>query len=377
LALLASRLGRARVVLQPWGAARLVDACDGLPQALVIVAALLAGPDEQHTRLRRAASDLRHQPIRPGTKLPGLAAVSALSYRQLPEQQRHTFQLLGLLNTTDIDVGAVAAAADTSADEAERRLRALAIAGLLDGRTGHWRLRPLVLGYARECAEQDLPEPARSEALRRALDHQLRRVRDQRRAIAKVARRDPMKAAQLHAELDRERARSAALVDMAVRDKLDLLGLIAKELADVLHDVITNWPDRKRAEKAFIGIRRVALGGSPEARKRALDWLQMYAGQPIRPPPMETVKRNGEVSVPPGPIDDQGPYVGTVTVSGSGFQPQEWILVNLDNDPGWETSADASGDFTTSTAYGPQPSPPRHVTAVGTSSGRRAEAWLR
>lgn len=50
LALLASRLGRVRVVLQPWGAARLIDACDGLPQALVIVAALLASPAEQRTR---------------------------------------------------------------------------------------------------------------------------------------------------------------------------------------------------------------------------------------------------------------------------------------------------------------------------------------
>jgi hypothetical protein len=405
LALLASRLGWVRVALQPWGAGRLIDACDGLPQALVIVAALLADPAEQRTRLRRIARDLHHQPIQPGARLRGLAAVFALSYRQLPDQQRYTFQLLGLLNSTDVDTGTVAAAAGIGTDETERRLKALASTSLLEGRPGHWRLRPLVLGYARERAEQDLHEPARSNALRRALDYQLDQVRSLRRTITEVAKLDPAEAARLQAELDRQLARGAVLVDAAVRDGLDLLGLVAEDLVDVLHDVIGNWPDPLRARQALTGIRRVALRGTPEASERAQAWLQQHPEQPHRRssgrrdssvyPPAPPVpgpeqmrafrelaehlgaaEADGRLPAWPEPVDEQPSHQGTVTISGSGFLPQESILVSLDGDQGWETSADASGDFTTSTAYGPQPSRPRHVTAIGTFSGQRAEAWL-
>lgn len=164
LALLVARLGRNRVARQPWGAVRLIDACGRLPQALVIVAALLATPAEHHTPLRQTARELRQQPLRPGTRFRSLAAAFRLSYRHLPDQQRHTFQLLGLLNTTDIDTTTVAAAAAVSPDEIERRLKTLAIASLLHGRPGQWRLRPLLLGYARECADTELTQPDRQRS---------------------------------------------------------------------------------------------------------------------------------------------------------------------------------------------------------------------
>jgi NB-ARC domain len=253
LTLVAARIGWARVARQPWGAAQLVDACDRLPQALVILAAHLASPAEPHTRLRRVARDLRRQPLQPGSRLRGLDAAFAVSYQQLPDQQRHTFQLLGLLNTTEIDTAALAEAAAIDLHEAERRLKALANANLIERRSGRWRLRPLVLGYARVRADQDLSEPARSAAIQRALTYQLRQVRDQRRRIAKAAELDPATAAQLQADLDRELARGAALVDAAVGQALDLLDVSGGELADVLHEVISAWPDPARARRGRVG----------------------------------------------------------------------------------------------------------------------------
>ena len=207
VALLAARVGSARVARQPRGAAQLVDACDQLPQALVVTAAFLASPAGRHARLRRVAADLRRRPLRPGTRLFALTAAFDLSYRQLPDQQRHTFQLLGLLNSAEVNLGAFARAADVTVDEAERRLGALATVSLVEGRPGRWRLRPLVLDYAHERADQELPGPARSDALQRALRYQLTQVRNQRRRIAEAAKLDPATATRLQADLDRELAR--------------------------------------------------------------------------------------------------------------------------------------------------------------------------
>ena len=406
LALLAARLGRIRVARQLWGAARLIDACGRLPQALVVVAALLATPAERHTPLRQTVRELRQQPVRPGTRFRSLAAAFRLSYHHLPDQQRHTFQLLGLLNSTDIDTATVAAAAAVSPDEIERRLKALANASLINGRPGQWRLRPLLLGYARECANTDLTKQTRSEALARALDYQLREIRSYRRKVAAARALDPTRAAQLQADLDRALAHGAALVDAAVADALDLVGLVADDLADVLYEVITNWPDPLRARQAVTAIRRVAAGGStPAVRDRARAWLEHHPQLPTQPVPSrsglasspllphvpgaEEMRRYREWvehmsaaeaagaapawAVRPGEPDAPG---GTILVEGSGFTPGEPLSLHLDSGQGWNAAADALGNFTTSTTYGPQPRPPRRVTVTGGWSGIHAEGSI-
>jgi len=406
LALLVARLGRNRVARQPWGAVRLIDACGRLPQALVIVAALLATPAERHTPLGQTARELRQQPLRPGTRVRSLAAAFRLSYHHLPDQQRHTFQLLGLLNTTDIDTATAAAAAAVSPDEIERRLKTLANASLLHGRPGQWRLRPLLLGYARECADTELTQPARSAALARALDYQLRHIRSHRRKIDAAGLLDPTRAAQLQADLDRALAHGAALVDVAVADALDLVGLVADDLADVLHEVITNWPDPQRARQAVTAIRRVAAGGpTPAARDRASAWLEHHpqlptppapgssgpANSPLLPhvPTAEEMRQyrewvehlNAAEAADPTPLwvvrptapDDAG---GTILVKGFGFLPGEPLSLHLDNGQGWNAAADDFGNFTTSTTYGPQSRPPRRVTVTGGWSGIHTEGSI-
>jgi hypothetical protein len=373
LTLVAVRVGWARVASQPWGAAQLVTACDRLPQALVMVAALLASPAEQHTRLRRLARDLRRQPLQPGSRLHGLDAAFAVSYRQLPDQQRHTFQILGLLNTTEIDTAALAEAAAIELHEAERRLKALANANLIEGRHGGWRLRPLLLGYARVRADQEMSEPARSAAIQRALTYQLRQVRHARRRIAKAAELDPATAARLQADLDHELTRGAALVDAAVGQTLDLLDVAGGEFADVLHEVISAWPDPAGARRAVMTIRQAALHNPNEQnKKRAYNWLERH--DYVSPP-----RAMGPSGLPPVElkgVDDQPLYEGTMMVSGSGFQPYETVLVSVDGDWVWETATDASGAYSTSRLFGPTPRLPLRATVTGMSSGRQTEAWF-
>jgi hypothetical protein len=368
--LVAARVGWARVARQPWGAAQLIDACDRLPQALVIVAALPASPAEQRTPLRRVARELRRQPLQPGTRLHGLAAAFALSYQELPDQLRHAFQLLGLLNTTDIDTGAVAEATAIDPQEAERRLKALANANLVEGGSGRWRIRPLVLGHARLRADQELSGPARSAAIERALAYQLRQVHHRR--IAKAAELDPKAAAELQADLDREVVRAAALVDAAVRQAMNLLEVAGAELADALGEVISSWPDPASARRAVTTIRRAALRGPTEQdRQRAASWLERH--RYTLPP--RAIEPSDPAPAPAG-IEEQPLYEGTMTVSGGGYQPNEGILVQVDGDYRWETAADASGAYHTSRPFGPTPHLPLRATVTGLASDRQTEAWF-
>ena len=63
-------------------------------------------------------------------------------------------------------------------------------------------------------------------------------------------------------------------------------------------------------------------------------------------------------------------------VEGSGFMPGEPLSLHLDSGQGWNAAADAFGNFTTSTTYGPRPSPTKasHGGVASTPKGRSDNA---
>ncbi|GAB2778061.1 AfsR/SARP family transcriptional regulator [Amycolatopsis magusensis] len=143
--------------------------CGGLPLALRIAAARLRNrphwtPDDLARRLaerRQRLSELR-------TTDQDLAAVFALSYRELDPSQQRMFRLLGAHPGTRITLAAASALADTSAPGTEPLLDALLDAHLLVQLDREaYALHDLLAEHARS-----LTEPAeRSEALDRLLDY--------------------------------------------------------------------------------------------------------------------------------------------------------------------------------------------------------------
>jgi DNA-binding SARP family transcriptional activator/tetratricopeptide (TPR) repeat protein len=152
-------IGANRVAAEPEAADDLVVLCDRLPLALRIAAAHLAA---QPNRLigdyvtalnkgnRLAALELYGDPT---------AAVSAaieLSYEARARSTQRVFRLLGLVPGTDTTAPAVAALADTDLADAERELRNLVAANLVEQPTpGRYALHELLRLYAVDRAAQD------------------------------------------------------------------------------------------------------------------------------------------------------------------------------------------------------------------------------
>jgi Mrp family chromosome partitioning ATPase len=390
LALLALRLRWLRVVRQPYGAIKLVTACDGLPLALSIVAAQLASPFGRRTRLRDAAHLLRHQA---GRAVPGqraLAGAFAVSYLSLPAEERRTFQYLGLLNVPKVETAVVAATAAVDDEEAERLLAILANANLLEAtaRPGHWRMRALVLDYARSRADVDLTGQSRKDAATRAIEFQLRRVRRLRARIDAVARIDPAEAARLQAELSEEHARGAAVVDRAVGYKLDLLGLVSDELVDALFDLLTAWPNPSRAREAMRAVlKRAGQGEASEVEARAREWLESQPDPPpadgggpqrVHAPTRQEIRAQFapylRADTDPRALQAEDRFQGldqeerSLGVEGWGFNPGEGIQISVDGVASGRTTADESGTFVT-TVWFFSPSDRPRVVVIGDLSG--------
>ncbi|MFL6076324.1 MAG: ATP-binding protein [Mycobacteriales bacterium] len=161
--LLASVAGGERVAAAPVAAAELVALCGYLPLALRIVGAQLAA-DPAMTLAAQVAA-LREDrwaelalPADPGLSV---RATFDLSYASLDPADQRLFRLLGLAPGPDIAPAAVAALAGQPVRAAERALRRLVTAHLVDGGDGRYSLHDLVAEYARDRAE-----PADHEAVR-------------------------------------------------------------------------------------------------------------------------------------------------------------------------------------------------------------------
>ncbi|MCT9007699.1 tetratricopeptide repeat protein [Streptomyces rhizosphaerihabitans] len=167
-ALLAGVLGTDRVLAEPMAARRLAELCGGLPLALRVTAARLAG------RPQRTLADLADELADEQSRLTYLdvddTSVSAalrLTVQQLPPDALHQFTRLGHHPGSHFDPFTAAALADTNPLVAAAALERLAAAHLVtETAPGRWELHDLVRLYART-----LDPGSGREALIGVLDH--------------------------------------------------------------------------------------------------------------------------------------------------------------------------------------------------------------
>ncbi|MGH6657984.1 MAG: BTAD domain-containing putative transcriptional regulator [Actinocrinis sp.] len=172
VALLGRMLGAPRTAAEPEATARLARLCAGLPLALRIAAANLAG------RPQRCIADYADR-LAEGDRLGTLAvdgdattavrATFELSCAALPAAERRLFRLLGLLPEQDATAAGAAAAAGIEAAQAERLLDRLADRHLVDEHLpGRYTMHDLLRLHAAELARRE-EDPASGAAALRGL----------------------------------------------------------------------------------------------------------------------------------------------------------------------------------------------------------------
>uniref|UniRef100_UPI00117FA7B5 tetratricopeptide repeat protein n=1 Tax=Streptomyces griseus TaxID=1911 RepID=UPI00117FA7B5 len=167
-ALLAGVLGEERVRAEPVAARRLAELCGGLPLALRVTAARLAG--RPHWTLAALADELADERGRLAcldVDDTGVAAALRLTVQHLPPEAVHQFARLGHHPGGPVDPYAAAALAGTDPVAAAAALERLAAAHLVaETAPGRWVLHDLVRLYAR-----GLDPASAHEALTGVLDH--------------------------------------------------------------------------------------------------------------------------------------------------------------------------------------------------------------
>ncbi|WP_434744784.1 AfsR/SARP family transcriptional regulator [Streptomyces sp. A-14] len=167
-ALLAGVLGEERVLAEPVAARRLAELCGGLPLALRVTAARLAGrPRWTLAALADELADERGRLAYLDVDDTGVAAALRLTVQHLPPEAVHQFARLGHHPGGHVDPYAAAALAGTDPVAAAAALERLAAAHLVaETAPGRWILHDLVRLYAR-----GLDPASAHEALTGVLDH--------------------------------------------------------------------------------------------------------------------------------------------------------------------------------------------------------------
>jgi DNA-binding SARP family transcriptional activator/tetratricopeptide (TPR) repeat protein len=260
-ALLARRLGQARVAAEPEAVAEIVDRCAGLPLALAITAARAAlRPAFPLARfaegLRGAAGVLdAFQGDGPSTDL---RAVFSWSCQALTPAAARLFRLLGLHPGPDAGLAVAASLAAVPPREADTLLAELARAHLITEYTAdRYGFHDLLREYAAELAAAPEAEAERREATGRMLDHYLHSAyvadrlldpgRDDvslpaARPGVTVARLDDAAAAQ--AWFTSEHPALLAILDQASRAGLDLYVIRLAQALTTFHnrrDLVHDW----------------------------------------------------------------------------------------------------------------------------------------
>ena len=176
--MLTRRLGRERVAAEPQAANEIIAACAGLPLALSIaVGRATAGRAKRP--LAQLAAELRDarnrlDALAEGDAATDVRAVLSWSYDQLSPAAARMFRLLGLHPGPDISLSAAASLAGISRAEAGTALRELTRTHMAaEHLPGRFTFHDLLRVYATDQAERDDPEPERSAAVQRMLDHYL------------------------------------------------------------------------------------------------------------------------------------------------------------------------------------------------------------
>jgi tetratricopeptide (TPR) repeat protein len=174
--LLAANLGPARLAAESDAAAELIGLCGRLPLALALAAA--GARARPRLSLAELAGELRDAAGRRGPPDPGdpggsVGLVFAWSYQNLSEAAAWMFRVLTVHPGPDVSAPAAASLAGVSALRASELLAELTRGCLLTESTaGRYAFHDLLRAYAAQQAAT-LDEPARKEALARALDHYL------------------------------------------------------------------------------------------------------------------------------------------------------------------------------------------------------------
>jgi tetratricopeptide (TPR) repeat protein len=225
---------------QPEAMAAVAELCGRLPLALQIAAALLA--DDTGLTPTALADELSASATRLATLAYGEHAVASafdLSWRHLLAQDEPAARLLPLLTVNpgpDLSTQAAAALADQTVPTAQRYLRTLRRAHLLEPgtATGRWRIHDLVRLYAAEHAGRDAD---RQEATRRLLRHYLAVTREAKDVLSHLDALPPLTSTEFAgrgeavSRLEAERANLVGAVTLATdRDE----SALAVDLANAM-----------------------------------------------------------------------------------------------------------------------------------------------
>ncbi|MFI9169697.1 NB-ARC domain-containing protein [Streptomyces lincolnensis] len=289
LELLRDRCGAEAVEAEREAAERLVELCGGLPVALHVVAARLAGDSLSMAEL---AAELNDEADRlAGLAMDGeessVSAVLGPSYRLLPPDAARVYRLLGWLPFGIFDAGVAAVATGIDTRSAKRLLRALVKASLVETMSdGRYRMHDLVRLHARERAVEEEPEPEQAALTERVGTHYLaltafadRALRNERLRIADLAdvlrdADDPFAAADGPPPLewlDTEHPAILAILRAVVRCELYTLGWQLAEAFSVLflyHRYLRAW--RETLELGIEAAEAAAASeGMPEESVKA------------------------------------------------------------------------------------------------------------
>jgi tetratricopeptide (TPR) repeat protein/transcriptional regulator with XRE-family HTH domain len=246
-ALLAARLGAARVESEPAATDELVRLCAGMPLALGVVAARAAvHPDFP---LADLAVDLKN--THDGDLTADLHAAMSWSYTALSAPAARVFRILGLHPHPDVTADVISAVGGLPPAGARDALDQLAEANLLtEGRPGRFAMHDVVHVYARELADHTIGEPARDELRSRFHEHYASVV------AAAVAILCP------HHELNDEPLSASGIPRPEIRDADHAVAILTAEqgvLYDVLRDAERRGEPRllwRLASSLFIFLER-------------------------------------------------------------------------------------------------------------------------
>ena len=173
-ALLAARLGAARVDAEPEAVARILVACAGLPLALSVVAA--RAQTNPSVSLAALAADLRDSGSRldaldEGDPATSVRVVLSWSLAALSDAQARLFALLGTAPGADIGLPAAASLIGLPPAETKSTLQELERVSLVTRDTaGRYRMHDLVRQFAVETARRDLTPEDIEAAFCRMID---------------------------------------------------------------------------------------------------------------------------------------------------------------------------------------------------------------
>jgi DNA-binding SARP family transcriptional activator/Tfp pilus assembly protein PilF len=177
-ALLARRLGAARLIAEPQAAREIITSCARLPLALTLVAARVAA--QPTFPLATLAGELRDRHVRldalAGQDGPAadVRSVFSWSYRQLGDPAARLFRLLGLHPGPHVTAAAAASLAGLPLPRVRPLLAELTGSHLLAEPTpGQYVFHDLLRAYATELASAVDEDAGRHTAIHRLLDHYL------------------------------------------------------------------------------------------------------------------------------------------------------------------------------------------------------------